>query len=88
MVDYCANPGCGKTLHYLREGTVFLFEVFAMEPEEKNNQRRLEHYWLCGECAGTHLLERTAEGEIRLTPRRASANGRAGVAAIKRVSSF
>jgi len=32
----------------------------------------LEHYWLCGDCASTHLLEKTANHELRLAPRKSS----------------
>jgi len=87
MVDYCANPSCGKPLHYLREGTVFLFEVPKIEPDDTGGLgTRLEHYWLCGQCSGTQLLERTADGEIRLAPRRTSHSGATRFAAVKRVS--
>jgi len=76
MVDYCANPSCGKPLHYLREGTVFLFEVPKIEPDDTGGLgTRLEHYWLCGQCSATQLLERAADGEIRMAPRRTPRSG-------------
>jgi hypothetical protein len=68
MVDYCANPRCMKPLHYLREGTIYIFEVPDVESDDPNGHR-LEHYWLCGDCAATHLLERTANCEVRLAPK-------------------
>ncbi len=68
MVDYCANPRCMKPLVYLREGTVYIFEIPAAEPSDPTSHR-LEHYWLCGQCAATHLLERTANRELRLVPK-------------------
>ena len=27
MVNNCANSGCGKPLHYLREGRIFIFDA-------------------------------------------------------------
>ena len=60
VVDYCANPKCLKPLHYLREGTIFIFEVVAAETEPgSRSTHQLEHYWLCGECSMVHRLERT-----------------------------
>jgi hypothetical protein len=67
MVDYCANPKCMKPLHYLREGTVYIFEL--MDAETASGVHRQEHYWLCGDCATTNRLERTANQEIRLVPK-------------------
>jgi hypothetical protein len=54
MVNNCANPKCGKPLHYLREGRIFVFDL----PEEVSavggkKKRRIEHFWLCGECSRT-----------------------------------
>jgi hypothetical protein len=65
MVDYCANPNCMKPLHYLREGTIYIFEVKSGAP----GSHRLEHYWLCGDCSVAHLLERTPSKELRLVPK-------------------
>ncbi len=62
-----------KPLHYLREGTIYLFEVPDAESESGIQPgHRLEHYWLCGDCCIDHLLERTADKELRLVPKRTS----------------
>jgi hypothetical protein len=67
MVDYCANPGCMKPLHYLPEGTIYIFEEADSGKGIDNPlSHKLEHYWLCGDCSSNHLLERTAEKELRL----------------------
>jgi hypothetical protein len=66
MVDYCANPQCLKPLHYLREGTVYIFEGTDLE---MRSAHKLEHYWLCGDCSLTSRLERTPERELRLVPK-------------------
>jgi hypothetical protein len=52
MVSHCANPDCGKRLHYLREGKVFLLDVTSAHDTEK----RREHFWLCGSCSGVMRL--------------------------------
>jgi hypothetical protein len=57
-----------KPLHYLREGTVYIFEVADGEAGLRG-VHRLEHYWLCGECSLDHRLERAANRELRLVPK-------------------
>lgn len=59
MVNNCANPKCAKPLHYLREGRIF---VFDSESDSKKPVHRMKHYWLCGECAQTMSLQKTAQG--------------------------
>jgi hypothetical protein len=68
VVDYCANPNCMKPLHYLREGTIYIFEVAAAEAGTRS-VHQLEHYWLCGKCSIEHRLERTPNRELRLVPK-------------------
>ena len=70
MVSNCANSACGKPLHYLREGRIYIFDasVGASSPGEKR-QRRLEHYWLCGTCADILMLVQDAQGLIRVLPK-------------------
>ncbi len=57
-----------KPLHYLREGTIYIFEVAASDGGVQSTHQ-LEHYWLCGECSAAHRLERTPGKEIRLVPK-------------------
>ncbi len=65
MVNNCANPECNKPLHYLRDGLVFVFEVASarLGPDGKR-ARHLEHYWLCGDCSPSLVVERSAESGI------------------------
>jgi hypothetical protein len=72
MLNNCANPKCAKPLHYLREGRVFVFEVpdpTARKSVDGKRARRLEHYWLCGDCSQTLMLELTVETGISLVPK-------------------
>ena len=73
MVNNCANPGCGKPLHYLREGRIYIFDASAgaTEPGAKR-LRRLEHYWLCGGCYATMILVQDDHGAIRVLPKPAA----------------
>jgi rubredoxin len=70
VVDYCANSKCMKPLHYLREGTVYIFEIADGDDEgSAPSTHKLRHYWLCGECSMDHRLERTPKREVRLVPK-------------------
>ena len=62
MVNNCANPQCNKPLHYLRDGRVFVFDVAGARigPDGKR-ERQLEHYWLCGDCSPSMVVEYTPE---------------------------
>jgi len=57
-----------KPLHYLREGTIYIFEIVGADTTNgKRKGHSLEHYWLCGDCSAHHKLERTPAKELRLT---------------------
>ncbi len=69
MVNSCSNPQCGKPLHYLREGRIFVFDAVGAAMETTGRRTCcLEHYWLCGGCSLLFTLEQTYEG-IHLAPR-------------------
>jgi hypothetical protein len=67
MVNQCANPSCGKPLHYLREGRIFVFDLpdpNTPVPASGGRARRLQHFWLCGPCSETMVMEQTSELQI------------------------
>jgi hypothetical protein len=69
MVNQCANPSCGKPLHYLREGRIFVFDLpdpHPPTPAAGGRARRLQHFWLCGSCSETMVMEQTNEMQIRV----------------------
>src|SRR3954470_8284530 len=73
MVSNCANPKCSKPLVYLREGRIFVFDVPLQRLPEEGTGRgshRLEHFWLCGECSQTMILQQAGDRSIQLIPRR------------------
>lgn len=68
MVSHCANPKCAKPLHYLREGRIFVFDVPGESPgKDGKRSRRMEHFWLCGACSETMVMEQTADGVRAVT---------------------
>jgi hypothetical protein len=73
MMDACANPGCAKTLHYLRDGRVFIFEVAGEGVGEDGKPlRRVEHRWLCGDCSPYMTMKQFSDG-IRAVARKPAA---------------
>lgn len=70
MVSQCANPKCGKPLHYLREGRIFVFDVSTGAADGSGKRaRQLEHFWLCGACSQNLAMEQSADG-VRVVARR------------------
>jgi hypothetical protein len=61
MLSRCANSQCCKPFLKLRDGKLFLVETnHVTKPGEaatppfvraRQQQRRVEHYWLCDDCA-------------------------------------
>ena len=61
MLSKCANPSCSSQFLYLHRGKLFRMEVQtdAGVPDSvwvadlKKPPRRLEYFWLCGDCSRT-----------------------------------
>ena len=82
MLSRCANSECSKPFLRLREGKLFLVETDRMaRPGEsappfvraRQQQRQVEHYWLCDECATAWTLVYDHEHGVTLTALRKSA---------------
>lgn len=67
MVSKCANPACGVSFRYLREGKLFRIErpsqqnsgsrsQFADDPVPKKAASHVEFFWLCRDCSQTMTL--------------------------------
>jgi len=62
----CANPQCSKELLYLREGRLELFDLEShagdqFRPDDGAFAMKSlpsKFFWLCGECAKTHIVKR------------------------------
>jgi len=83
MLSHCANQQCRKPFLRLREGKLFLVETDRVtKPGEpavppfvraRRQQRLVEHYWLCDDCAARWTLIYDRERGVALVPaRRAS----------------
>jgi hypothetical protein len=78
MLSHCANIKCHKPFLRLREGKLFLVETDrltgpgapAVPPfvRARQQQRQVEHYWLCDECALNWTLIYDREHGVALAP--------------------
>ena len=69
MLSQCANPTCAKPLHYLREGRIFVFDLPERDAPKSTSGKgahRLRHFWLCGRCSLTMVMEQNTEMEVRV----------------------
>jgi len=83
MLSLCANPQCGRPFLKLREGKLFLVETDRLaKPGEpatppfiraRQQQRQVEHYWLCDDCAAEWTLVYDREQGVALAPLRRQA---------------
>ena len=98
MLSQCANRQCSKPFLRLREGKLFLVETDRLtKPGEsavppfvraRQQQRLVEHFWLCDECAQNFTLVYDNGRGVTLSPLRrpattvaaAAAGSRTGVA--------
>ncbi len=54
MLSKCANPACSQPFRYLRDGKLFEIETrVGADPAvgERKPSRRVEFFWLCGQCS-------------------------------------
>jgi len=62
MLHKCANPNCINPFRRLSEGKLFLLETEAGDPSNAGQAwatrgpRRIEHFWLCDQCASVLTL--------------------------------
>jgi hypothetical protein len=68
MVSTCANPACNVPFRYFRSGKIFMFEANDVDTRSRTDppERRIEYFWLCGECAPAMYLMRTTDGAVTL----------------------
>jgi hypothetical protein len=79
MLSHCANSACAKPFLRLREGRLFLVETSPLTepagpnartaPPQRKLPQRVEHFWLCDECAPFWTLIQTGSGGLALVPR-------------------
>jgi hypothetical protein len=63
MLHKCANPSCANPFRKLSEGKLFLVETESFSPSksllrrwDEGVQHRIEHFWLCSQCASVLTL--------------------------------
>jgi len=63
MLHKCANPTCANPFRKLSEGKLFLVETETYSPSkstlrrwDEGVQHRIEHFWLCTQCASVLTL--------------------------------
>jgi hypothetical protein len=68
VIAMCANPACNIPFHYFRSGQIFMVDADDVDPRSRTDhpKRRIEHFWLCGECAPTTHLMRTSDGAVTI----------------------
>jgi hypothetical protein len=83
MLSKCANPSCQAPFQYLSEGRVFRVDRQRIEyadprsVTEKKPPRRLEHFWLCSECATRMTITWDRDKGVYVQPLRRFAIARA-----------
>ena len=75
MLSHCANSQCSKPFLRLREGKLFVVETRRPQPRDPESpaflyrqQRSVERYWLCDQCAAVWTLMLDGEQGVRLAP--------------------
>ena len=79
MLSKCLNQNCSETFQYLGQGR--LYRIDFTEAGRKRAQAgkqspssnlsksdRMEHFWLCENCAATMTIELSEDGAVRLVP--------------------
>lgn len=67
MLAKCCNPECESPFDY-REGRLIRFSR-TLNCENSESQCFIQHFWLCGKCAGLYVFENESETSVRITPR-------------------
>ena len=79
MIATCANPACNIPFRYFRSGQIFMVEANDnhVDPRSRADhpKRRIEYFWLCGECAPTMHLMRTTDGAVIICQVRLRSSG-------------
>jgi hypothetical protein len=68
MLIKCCNPKCEAPFDY-REGRLIRFSRTLSSGQPAENQRLIEHFWLCGKCAGLYVFEYQSGISVKIKPR-------------------
>ena len=67
MLAGCCNPECEVLFDY-RQGRLMRFSR-TLPGETSENQRVIQHFWLCGKCAGQYVFELESGISVKLKAR-------------------
>lgn len=75
MLSKCANPACSTPFRYLRDGKLFEIESGVGSENStfgaKKPNRRVEFFWLCGQCSADFtVIKNNEEGAITISLRK------------------
>jgi hypothetical protein len=65
MYMKCCNPGCNTPFDY-REGRLMRVSKASLKGRSSEMQSLVEHFWLCGKCAGDYVLEHQSGMPIKV----------------------
>jgi hypothetical protein len=70
MLSKCANPACSTPFRYLRDGKLFEIDITSTDTtaDAKKSSRRIEFFWLCGDCSTELTLVKDHEQGVRTVP--------------------
>jgi hypothetical protein len=75
MLHKCANPNCANPFRKLSEGKLFLVETENFSASrsilrrwDEGIQHRIEHFWLCTQCASSLTLAFEKGKGLRTVP--------------------
>jgi hypothetical protein len=73
MLHKCANPNCINPFRKLSEGKLFLVETESLANPVGRRwgegiKHRIEHFWLCGQCASVLTLAFDKGKGLRTVP--------------------
>jgi hypothetical protein len=68
MLLKCSNPECEAPFDY-REGRLIRFSTKGANGKSAENHTFIQHFWLCGECAGLYVIEHESGISVKIKPR-------------------
>jgi len=69
MLDKCLNLACSAKFHTLRDGRVFVKEVYVgFDDGGKEHSHKPAYFWLCAACCRTMTVVADKESEVTLIP--------------------
>ncbi len=71
MVSKCANPQCSAEFYRLSDGKVFSIHSNPRLQASKKPAARVEHFWLCSNCAAKMTVALDRNREVVVLPKKA-----------------